>query len=450
MKKFLEDLISRKKEEMKKLEARNQSATTVDEVRAIGEQLLSLRDEIINAENQLAALEDDDDGNGGNGGEGGAGEGEGARSFNPLATYRMTPAAGQSRSNDEDPLSSMEYRKAFMTFVQRGEMSDVLKAQMEKRNDDHNTVADLGGVLIPTTVVQEIIKGVEKVYGQLYSRVKKTNVKGGVKYPIGSFSATFRRISETGAPTARQKAGSVTGYVEFTYNIGEIRIATTLLASVLSVPVFEQEIAKTIVEAYVKAMDTEIMTGVAAQNECEGILTEAAKVTSRIPAENIIEFTEADMLDWRSWQTKLFAKIPLSMRALRPEFVMTANTYESNIKTLKDDNNRPIYNETFNPVDGNEKATFKGREVAFVEDDILGNFNDIDVSEESTDSPYFGMYWVPEKAYAINTNLQFSVKRYFDEEKNEWVDKAIVINDGKILDPKYLYLLKKVAAEETA
>lgn len=179
------------------------------------------------------------------------------------------------------------------------------------------------------------------------------------------------------------------------------------------------------------------MTGVAGNNQCEGILTEAAKTNSRIAADHIIEFTDAEMKDWKEWQKKLFAIIPLEMRGESPEFVMTPNTYEANIKTLVDDNNRPVYSETYNPVDGAETARFKGREVTFVEDDILKSFND------AANDEYFGMYWVPEKAYAINTNMQFEMIHYFDQETNQYVDKALVINDGKVLDPKYLYLLKK-------
>lgn len=197
-------------------------------------------------------------------------------------------------------------------------------------------------------------------------------------------------------------------------------------------------------------MDVEILTGgdstlypTEYTNQMTGILTEANKGSSgRIPTDHIIEFTEEEMADWKSWQTKLFAKIPLSMRKLRPEFVMTANTYEANIKTLHDDNNRPLWSETYNPVDGDERATFKGRLVEFIEEGIgIENFDD------ATDGEYFGMYWVPEQGYAINTNLEFAVKRYFDEEKLQWVDRAVVINDGKVLDPKYIWLLKKAEEE---
>ncbi len=328
---------------------------------------------------------------------------------------------------------SMEYRKAFMEYVQNGRTSDVL--QFEQRSAQTGVAADLG-VLLPETIIQTIIEELKGKYGQLYEKVSKWNFKGGVKVPVGSFSATFQRITETGV-SENQKAGSVTGYVQFTYNVGEIRIARTLLQEVLSVEVFEEKVASVIVEAYVKAMDHEILVGDASKNECEGILTEANKSGGRIAADHIIEFTDAEMKDWKSWQSKLFAIIPLEMRGEAPEFVMTANTYEANIKTLADENNRPVYNETYNPVDGAETSRFKGHEVTFVEDDDIKSFND------AANGEYFGMYWVPAKAYAINTNMEFAMYHYFDHDTNQYIDKALVINDGKVLDPKYLYLLKK-------
>ena len=329
---------------------------------------------------------------------------------------------------------SMEYRTAFRDYIQTGKLNKEI-LEFDKRNDAVSTSSDLG-VLLPETVMQEIIKGVGEVHGQLYDRVRKTNLKGGVKYPIGSFTATFNRITET-TKSNRQDPGGVTGYVQFGYKIGEIRLARTLLQAVLSVPVFEQEFAKCVAEAYVKAMDIEIMTGAEANNQCVGILTEAAATGSRIPSANIIEFTAAEAADWTEWQKKLFAKIPLGMRSENPEFAMTAATYEGVIKTLSDTQKHPVYAETFNPVDGTERATFKGKEVIFVENDCLKDF------DTATNGQFFGMYWVPEKAYAINSNLEFTVVDYFDHETNQWVKKALVINDGKVLDGAYIYLLKK-------
>ena len=315
-------------------------------------------------------------------------------------------------------------------------MSDLLK-----RADAENVSSDLG-VLLPNTVVKEIVKGVEKVYGQLYSKVKKLNVKGGVQYPIGAFSATMYWDGTAGEDkehgvSEKQKAGGVSSYVQFTYHVGEVRIAQSLLQSVVTVEAFENEVVKAIVEAYVKGMDDSILTGDGVKQPA-GILTEAAKGTGgRIPAANIISFTAEDMADWKQWQKKVFAKIPLGMRKMRPEFAMTVETWESNIMTLEDTNGRPVYRETYNPETGDERATFKGREVVFVEEGGLKSF------DTATAGDYFGMMWVPEKAYAVNSNMQFSYKRYFDENTNQWITKGLVICDGKIVDPAYIYLFKK-------
>lgn len=421
MKKFLENLLSKKQSQLDELRSKIDNANSVDEVRSLSAQAESIKQEMADARTQISELEANE---------------QRAAQFNPAEARTVATATKQTATENEptEKRSSMEYRQAFMKFVQSGERSDVL--EYEQRSDATGTSANLG-VLIPQTIVQSIITDVEKVYGQLYSRVRKTNIPGGIKYPTGSFNATFNRVSETGK-SDRQAVDGVTGYVEFSYKVGEIRLARTLLQTVLSVPVFEQKFSEVIVKAYVEAMDKEIMVGTDANNQCVGILTEAKKATgSRISADHIIEFTDADMADWASWQTKLFANIPLAMRGLNPEFVMTANTYEADIKTLKDDNNRPLFNETFNPVDGTEIARFKGKDVVFVEDDVLANFDD------AHDGDYFGMYWVPEEAYAINSNMDFNVIDYFDQETNQYIKKALVINDGKILDPKYIYLLKK-------
>lgn len=423
MRKFLTDLIARKNTELANLKKRSDESNDVNEVKEIGSQIDAVKEEITEAQGKLNEIEAEEK-------KTAKEENEEARSaFNPsnvLSSAKMNEKRGDE--NMEDSRATMEYRKAFMDYVQRGTKSDLL--QFEKRNDDSGVAADLG-VLIPSTVIQSIMTGVEKVYGQLYSRVRKTNVKGGVKYPIGSFGATFHRIAENGK-SDRQNAGEVTGSVTFTYNIGEIRIARSLLQTVLSVQAFETKFAEVIVKAYVEAMDKEIMVGDPDDGQCEGILK-----SDRVLEENIIEFTPDEMADWKEWQKKLFSIIPLSMRALNPEFVMTANTYEANIKTLSDDNNRPVATETFNPVDGAEICKFKGKNVVLVEEDIVENFND------ASNGEVFGMYWVPEEAYAINTNMEFVVREYFDEDLNQFVKKALVINDGKVLDPKYLYLLKK-------
>lgn len=320
--------------------------------------------------------------------------------------------------------ADLQERTAFMEYVQTGKMSDLLQ-----RTDVTGVSTDLG-VLIPKTVQQEIIKNIDEMYGSLYAKVKHLNIRGGVEYPIGSFSATFSRINES-TVSDRQKGGSITGSVVFGYNIGEIRIAQTLLESLLAVPVFEAELAKVIAEAFVKAMDSEILNGTGTGGQMEGILGKAGITT--------ITFHEGEIADWKTIQKKIFGGMSLGFKALPYEFVMSNGTWESQIKTLSDDNNRPVYAEPFNPVDGTFSCSFRGHNVTLVEPTLLPDFDAAAVNK------IFGMIWVPGDAYAINSNMNFSVVQYVDHEKNQIVKKALVVNDGKVLRKDRIILLKKVA-----
>ena len=320
--------------------------------------------------------------------------------------------------------ADLQERTAFMEYVQTGKMSDLLQ-----RADATGVSTDLG-VLIPKTVQQEIIKNIDEMYGSLYAKVKHLNIRGGVEYPIGSFSATFSRITES-TVSNRQKGGSITGSVVFGYNIGEIRIAQTLLESLLAVPVFEAELAKVIAEAFVKAMDNEILNGTGTGGQMEGILGKAG-ITA-------ITFHEGEIADWKTIQKKIFGDMPLGFKALPYEFVMSNGTWESQIKTLSDDNNRPVYAEPFNPADGTFSCSFRGHNVTLVEPTLLPDF------DTAAANKIFGMIWVPGDAYAINSNMNFSVVQYVDHEKNQIVKKALVVNDGKVLRKDRIILLKKVA-----
>lgn len=430
MKKFLENLIKTKearKAELTKqinaLQTENDSVDTIERAKAINKEIRSLQAEMVvvdteinDAKTQLNSLDNDQ------------------RGFDPMGQYQVRGASPET----QDKLSTMEYRNAFKQYVQTGVRSDVLNV----RADAENVSSDLG-ILLPNTIVQEVIKGIEKVYGQLYSRVKKTNVKGGVQYPIGAFSANLVWGGNAGTDSEhgvseKQKAGAVDKFVTFAYHIGEIRIAQSLLQTIVTVDAFEKEIVAVLIQAYVKAMDVAILDGTG-NGQPVGIFTEAAKGSSgRIPTAQVIELTAAEMADWTTWHKKLFAKIPLAMRSLSPQFAMTAHTWEANIQTLVDKEGRPVAREITNPVSGATECRFNGKEVVLVEEGTsIKNF------DEATNGQFFGLYWVPEKAYAINTNLQFGYKRYFDENTNQYITKALVIVDGKPLDTAYLFLLKK-------
>lgn len=328
----------------------------------------------------------------------------------------------------QDAADDMIERQAFMNYVLTG----VRDTEHLKRANNPGVSSDLG-VMIPNTVQQEIIKEVDKIRGSLYSKVRKMNVPGGVEFPVGSFSATFTRIGETGAPTDRQKGGSITGSIVFKYNIGEIRLSKTLLQSLLAVPAFEAEISKTIAEAYVKAMDFEIWAGDTTAKQMEGITKKTGVKT--------IEFTEAELKDWKSLYKKIMTTIPLALLNAPFEYAMSNGTFMSNFMTLANDNNTPIGQ--FVDFNGGTGGKINGHDVTLVEADLIPDFDSI-----TTTGTVFGMLWLPQQAYAINTNMQFTVKQYEDNEKNETVTKALVVNDGKVIRPDLIYLLKKKIVAE--
>lgn len=414
-KKILEKRLARLTTKKNNLIARSQASTDVEEVKKINDDLTELNEEIAETQEELDAEATTEPAPAGDGVQ---------RNFDPSKVIgTFTPV---QRDKDE-PYSSMEYRMAFKDYVQRG--IPITSDVVERAGGDKGTTvaADLG-MIIPTTIMNEFIKEVSKVYGQIYSKVRKINIKGGVKFPISKLKANFTWITET-TVSDKQKAGEIKEYIEFSYNIGEIRVAETLLAQVVSLALFESEIVRIMVEAYVETMDKVIISGTG-NGQPLGI-TKDPRVT------NVIEMTAAEFADWTAWRKKLFAKIPLSKRG-QGEFLFTAATIEANLLTMTDGNNRPIFKEATQLTLG-ESATagsFYGRSVTLVEPDVIADF------DTAASGDIVGVYWIPSD-YVINTNLQFGMKRYFDDDTNEWINKGLTIVDGKILDTSGCWIIKK-------
>ena len=146
---------------------------------------------------------------------------------------------------------------------------------------------------------------------------------------------------------------------------------------------------------------------------------------------NTVTLKESEISDWTAWRKKFFASLPLGYRS--GEFIFPVSTVDAYLETMADNNNNPVFSQATGLVvnDGdavNPNGRFFGREIALVEPDIIADF------DTANQGDVIGIYWQPEE-YAINENFGFSMMRYFDQETNEWVDKAIVVVDGKVLNP---------------
>lgn len=393
------------------LEARALASQDAEEVKSINAQIEEINVDIDETRAELAAIEEE------------------TRAAEPVKVDEKIPEEREMKTlesfgneqRNENPLESMEYRQAFMKFVQTG-------APIEARAGVAASTADTGAA-IPLTVMREVINTVRKRYGNLYRKVRKLNVQGGVQIPVGALQATFKWINES-TVSPRQKAGDL-GRVVFGYNTLEIRIAQTFLASVVTLEAFEAKITEVIAEAYLQAMDLGIVAG-SGDGTMTGILNDP-RVT------NTITMTAAQIADWTQWRKRFFSQLPLGYRA--GEFIFPLSTVESYLETMHDNNNNPIFRQAtgleVNDGDSqNPNGRFFGREISLVEPDVLPDF------DAASAGDVIGIFWQPNE-YAINENFGFTMRRYFDEETNEWVDKALAIVDGKVLNPTGFYKIVK-------
>lgn len=402
------------------LAAQAQASQDVNEVRALSEQIKDLDAEIAETREEIDAIETEE------------------RAAAPVASGASVPANAQqvngqiaasfvapapAARSDEPAHNTLEYRRAFMAYVQHG---TPIPAEL-RAGEVISTVQTAPA--IPLTIMNEVINTVRKRYGNLYNKVRKTSVRGGVEYPIGALSATFKWITE-GTVSPRQKVNDL-AKVQFAYHTAEIRIAQTFVAQLLTLESFEARLAEVIAIAYLQAMDYGIINGTG-NGQMLGILNDA-RVT------NSITMTAADIGNWIQWRKKFFAKLPLGYRA--GEFVFPLSTVDAYLETMADANGNPIFRQAtgleVNDGDArNPNGRFFGRDISLVEEDILPDFDTASAGD------VIGIFWQPEE-YAINENFGFTMRRYFDEETNEWVDKALVVVDGKVLNPTGYYKIVK-------
>lgn len=422
-KKILEKRLQRLLTKKQSLSERCSASQDAAEVRQLTDQLGDLNAEIEETQAEIDAISGEEQPDSRSAAPAAVPAGTQLVNGGIAASFRAaseTTAGAAEQREDVPLLESMEYRKAFMAYAQRG--TDI---PAELRAGNAISTADTG-VMIPMTVMNEVINTIRKRYGNLYAKVRKTSVAGGVKFPIGALQASFKWISE-GTVSPRQKLDKLAS-VTFEYNIAEIRISQTFLASLLTLSAFEAKLTEIIALAYVKAMDYGIMKG-SGDGQMLGILNDPRVI-------NTVTMTAANMSDWTEWRKKFFAKLPLGYRA--GEFVFSASTVDSYLETMADSNNNPIFKQAAGlEVDvNNQNGRFFGREISLVEEDIIADFDTASAGD------VIGLFWQPEE-YVINENFGFSLRRYFGEETNEWVDKALTVVDGKVLNPTGFYKILK-------
>jgi len=312
-----------------------------------------------------------------------------------------------------------EYRQAFMDYCLTG----VVTAEL--RVDATTVVADIGAV-IPMTVMNEVVQKLKSL-GQIYARIRKTAFKGGLKIPTASVKPIATWTAE-GVVADKQKK-TINTFIEFSYYKLQCRVATTLEADTVSLPIFEQTVAADMAEAIVLAIETSVMKGSGVGGP-KGILLH----TAVIPPGQQITVAAADMSKWDKWKKNVFAQIPLAYEG-SGVFVMTKATFEGEIDGMVDTVGQPIARTNYG-ITGAPVRRFGGYEVMCIEPGDLPNYTTAAVAD------VFAVF-VDFSEYIFNSNLQMTSKRYFDENTDEWINKMTLIGDGKMRDANGVLLIKK-------
>ena len=420
-------LLAKKNELLK----RSKESEDVAEVRAINEKLQDIADQLQDVQDELQAIMEEEgtgnDTSGGSGTEEGTGEENRATEVKDMTEVRnasIVGAFGQKAAPEhrekQDRYDTTEYRTVFMNFVCRG-----VPISEEYRANEVTATADVSAV-IPTSIMNEIIRKMES-YGNLYAKVRKLNVQGGVRIPIVTLKPKAKWVTENN-PSDDQK-GKADESVTFSYHTLECKIAQTLLASITTLDVFQKTFVELATEAMVQAIDEAIVNGTG-EDQPLGITKDA-----RVPAENVITMTEDEVKTWSGWHRKVKAKMKKSYR--NGCFIMNQSTFDGDIDGMVDANGQPIGRTNYG-INNEETYRFMGKDVETVEDSVLPSWDDADAGDVVA-------IFTNLNDYAFNSNLKMQVVKWTDHDANKLKNKCILICDAKLADANGTLIIKKGA-----
>jgi HK97 family phage major capsid protein len=309
--------------------------------------------------------------------------------------------------------STMEYRKAFMDYIQRGVASEILETRA-----DAYTSTSTASTVIPNTVLDEIIKA-SKISGNILAKVRKMNVKGGVRVPTLSVIPTATWITED---KSSDRQGLSTGSVQFSYYGLEVKIAQSLLSEYTSIDAFEREFASLAVEAMTNAKEVAIFNG-SGVGQPTGILKDAGV---KEVALTLAELGKYDKL------VGACGNLAVGYRA-GAEFAMASSTWDK-IVGMVDSQGQPVARVNYG-LNGATMSLF-GYPVNLVEADRIKG---VDTATAGTDYVIvLGQF----NKYGLNSNGEIGVIKYVDHDHNQTVTKALEFVDGKVLDTNAFIKIK--------
>lgn len=306
-----------------------------------------------------------------------------------------------TEANDDDLYDSAEYKRAFQAHVLRGA---AIPAKFQ--NADATTKTTDVGAVIPTTTLQKIYEKMDKI-GMVLPLVTTTGYKGGLSVPTASVKPTASWVAE-GAGSNKQKYG--TGSITFAYHKLRCAVSMTYEVDNMAYPMFETMFVNAVAAAMVKAKETAIING-SGSGQPKGILKETA----------------AGNVDIAKGKSLTFAQICEAEGMQEDEsavWAMTKSTYMTQVAGMVDQQGQPVARVNIG-MNGRPEYTILGRPVVLLNKDYLASWS---VAPEAAAVVAF-MYNFSD--YIFNSGVPMAIKRYYDEDVDDTICKAIEVCDGK-------------------
>ena len=407
-KKKLKEMCNKKTEARKALDTRAESCTDVTELRSIIEEAKSLDEEIVELRSVIDSLPDDiNDDN-----EPGIDDNTSIRSdnmtFNPVATYKNIQKRSSSNNQEtEDVYGTIEYRNAFKNYVINGTPIPE-EYRQEQRSNELTMVGDVAAV-IPTNILNKVIEDIT-VEGKILGRITQTTFQGGVEIPISDINPTATWLTSESVVSDEQKA-EMSAKISFGYHVLEAKVAIGLLTSTVSLPIFESTVVKQLKKAMIRAIETSVVVGT-------GVGQPLGFTKHNLPENQIIKMT-SDTIGTVSKWSEVEAAIPEEEEDTLI-YIMNKATWEKYLNGMTDSTGQKI---GLGKINEKGQKILNGREVLTC--DKFSSFDGAD------DGDIFGAV-INLSQYMLNSNLSMYYKKYFNEDTNKWVHKALMIVDGKM------------------
>ena len=317
----------------------------------------------------------------------------------------------------EEAMESLEYRKAFMNYVTKGE-----KMPSQFVNADANTKTTDVGAVIPNTVLQKIIEKME-VHGQILARVTKTAYKGGVTIPTSTVKPVATWVAE-GAGSDKQKKS--TGSITFAYHKLRCAVSVSLETDVMALEVFERTLINNVAEAMVKALEAAILNG-SGIGQPKGFLKET------VPAGQNVDIAASGDFDLPTIEAAE-AALPVAYEA-GAVWLMDKKTYLKG-KTVKGTDGQYVFKEA-KGVNGGIIRMLNEREVLLTDEIPSVTAT---VTKDTVVAALFNL-----EDYILNTNYSMGIREYYDEETEDKIKKSVMLADGKAVDINSLVTVTKKA-----